>query len=146
MRLRVLLATLVLALILAPLAAPLLAANHPLAALLIRDFFSRLCHQDPSRSFVVDGSAVAVCVRCLGIYWGTALGMLVRLRRARWVLTAAVLVNLADVATGVTDWHGNLPIFRFCFGLMLGLGVGMVLSLPDGLGSLRFATPRKVSG
>ncbi len=67
----------ILALALAPLAAPLLAASHPLAALLIRDFFSRLCHQDPSRSFMLEGSPVAVCVRCLGIYWGAALaGML----------------------------------------------------------------------
>jgi hypothetical protein len=63
---------------LAPLAAPLLAASHPLIALVIRSFFSRLCHQDPARSFVVQGSPVAVCVRCLGIYCGVALGALFR--------------------------------------------------------------------
>jgi uncharacterized membrane protein len=132
MRLRVALATLALALTLAPLAAPLLAASHPFAALLIRNFFSRLCHQDPSRSFVVDGSAVAVCVRCLGIYWGVAVGMVVRLRRARWLLTLALIFNLMDVATGAMHWHGNLPLFRFFLGLMLGMGVGSVLFLPEG--------------
>jgi uncharacterized membrane protein len=137
MRLRFPLAILALALTLAPLAAPLLAASHPLAALLIRNFFSRLCHQDPSRSFVVAGSAVAVCVRCLGIYSGTALGMMVRLRRARWLLIGAVVLNLVDVVTGVLHWHGNAPLVRFFWGLVLGLGVGAVLSLPEGLRPVR---------
>ena len=146
MRLRFPLAILVLALTLAPLAAPLLAASHPLAALLIRNFFSRLCHQDPSRSFVVDGSAVAVCVRCLGMYWGGAVGLVVRLRRPRWLLAVALVLNLADVASGAMHWHGNLPFFRLIFGLMLGLGVGAVLSLPDGVRSLRLVARGNVSG
>jgi uncharacterized membrane protein len=146
MRLRVALAILALALMLAPLAPPLLAASHPLAALLIRDFFSRLCHQDPSRSFVVEGSAVAVCVRCLGIYWGVAVGMVVRLRRARWLLALAVVLNLVDVVTGAMHWHENLPVFRFFLGLMLGVGAGAVLSLPEGLRSLRLIAPRDASG
>jgi uncharacterized membrane protein len=140
MRLRVPLAIVALALTLAPLAAPLLAASHPLTALLIRNFFSQLCHQDPRRSFVVDGSAVAVCVRCLGIYWGVAVGMLVRWRRPRRLLALALMVNLADVVSGVMHWHGDLAGFRFFFGLMLGLGAGAILSLPDGLRSLRLGS------
>jgi hypothetical protein len=60
---------------LAPVAAPLLAGSHPLAALLLRDFFSRLCHQNPARSFLLEGSPVAVCTRCLGIYVGAAAGV-----------------------------------------------------------------------
>ena len=113
MRLRVPLAIVALALTLAPLAAPLLAASHPLAALLIRNFFSQLCHQDPRRSFVVDGAAVAVCVRCLGIYWGTAVGMMVRLRRARWLLALALIVNLADVC------QRNDALARECAGFSI---------------------------
>jgi uncharacterized membrane protein len=139
MRPRFPLAILVIALTLAPVAAPLLAASHPLAALLIRNFFSELCHQDPSRSFVVAGSAVAVCVRCLGIYWGTAVGMVMRLRRPRSLLAVALLVNLADVAAGAMRWHGNLPFLRFMFGMLLGLGVGAVLSLPDGVRRVHLA-------
>jgi uncharacterized membrane protein len=125
------LAILALALTLAPLAAPLLAASHPFAALLVRNFFSPLCHQDPSRSFVVGGSAVAVCVRCLGIYWGAAVGMVVRLRRAHWLLTVAVVLNLVDVASEGMHWHGNLSLVRFLLGLMLGVGVGAVLRWVD---------------
>jgi hypothetical protein len=36
---------------------------------------------------------------------------------------------LVDVASGAMHWHGNLPFFRFFLGLMLGFGVGAVLSL-----------------
>jgi uncharacterized membrane protein len=127
MKLRVPLAILALALTLAPLAAPLLAASHPFAALLIRNFFSRLCHQDRDRSFLLSGAPVAVCVRCLGIYWGVAIGALMRLRMGRRLLAAALVLNLVDVVTGAIHWHGDLPVFRFFLGLMLGVGVGVVL-------------------
>jgi uncharacterized membrane protein len=137
MRLRVSLVILALGLTLGPLAAPLLAAGHPFAALLIRNFFSLLCHQDRSRSFLICGAPVAVCVRCLGIYWGVAMGMAVRLRRADWLLVLAVVLNLVDVASGVLHWHGNAPLVRFFLGLMLGVGVGAVLFLPEALRPIR---------
>jgi uncharacterized membrane protein len=116
----------------APLAAPLLAASHPLAALLIRNFFSRLCHEDPARSFLVEGSPVAVCVRCLGIYCGVALAAWLPRRRAfaGRLLAVALLINLLDVASGALHWHGNLPLVRLLFGLLLGTGAGAVLFLP----------------
>jgi uncharacterized membrane protein len=145
MKLRVPLAILALALVLAPLAAPLLAASHPFAALLIRNFFSRLCHQDRDRSFVVDGAPVAVCVRCLGIYWGVAVGALMRLRMGRRLLAAALVLNVVDVATGAIHWHGDLPVFRFFLGLVLGVGVGVVLFLPEGLRSNRCSPLEDVS-
>jgi uncharacterized membrane protein len=119
----------ILALALAPLAAPLLAASHPLAALLIRDVFSRLCHQDPSRSFMLEGSPVAVCVRCLGIYWGAALAGVIRPGRIPLLLWIAMLLNGVDVGTGMLHWHGNLPLVRFLLGLLLGMGAGAVLFL-----------------
>jgi uncharacterized membrane protein len=114
---------------LAPLAAPLLAASHPLIALVIRSFFSRLCHQDPARSFVVQGSPVAVCVRCLGIYCGVALGALFRSAKTqgRRLLAVALLLNLLDVTAGTLHWYGNLPLPRFLLGLILGMGAGAVL-------------------
>ena len=137
----------------APLAAPLLAASHPLIALGIRSFFSRLCHQNPARSFVIQGSPVAVCVRCLGIYCGVALGALFRsakmpgaVSQLLWshkdrgfglhqlrngygprLLAVALLLNLLDVTAGTLHWYGNLPLPRFLLGLILGMGAGAVL-------------------
>jgi uncharacterized membrane protein len=120
------------ALALTPLAAPLLAPSHPFVALLIRGFFSRLCHQDPGRSFVVDGSPIAVCVRCLGIYCGAALGSLPGIGRvaARRLLAIALAINLLDVATASLHWHGSLPLPRFLLGLLLGVGAGAVIFSP----------------
>jgi uncharacterized membrane protein len=119
----------VLALAIAPLAAPLLAGSHPLTALLIRGFFSSLCHQNPARSFVIEGSPVAVCVRCLGIYCGVALTVLVRLGKVpgRHLLAAALLLNLLDVASETFHLYGNLPLPRFLLGLALGIAAGAVL-------------------
>jgi uncharacterized membrane protein len=127
MKLRLPFAVLVLAL--SPLLAPLLAATHPVFALLIRSFFSRLCHQDPGRSFVIAGSPVAVCVRCLGIYCGVALGMFLRLGKALAFrfLAVAMLLNLLDVGSGMIHWHGNMPMTRFWLGLVLGMAAGSVL-------------------
>ncbi|MGB8536873.1 MAG: hypothetical protein WCD57_10700, partial [Acidobacteriaceae bacterium] len=78
-------------------------------------------------------------------YWGVVVGALVRWKRARWWLALALAVNLADVVSGGMHWHGNLPWFRFLLGLMLGLGVGAVLFLPDGVRPVRFAVQRNVS-
>jgi uncharacterized membrane protein len=61
---------------LAAIAAPLLAARAPIAAFLLHSFFSGVCHQNPARSFVISGAPAAVCIRCLGIYTGAALGSL----------------------------------------------------------------------
>jgi uncharacterized membrane protein len=120
------------ALALTPLAAPLLAPTHPLIALLIRNFFSRLCHQDAARSFMVDGSPIAVCVRCLGIYCGAALATILGMRQAVAVrlLAIAAALNLLDVATASLHWHGSLPLPRFLLGLVLGVGAGAVLLSP----------------
>jgi uncharacterized membrane protein len=129
MKLRLPLVSFALVLALTPLAAPLLAAGHPLTALLIRNFYATVCHQNPGRSFLIEGSPAAVCVRCLGIYCGATLGLLPAVGKAPAVrlLGWAVLLNLLDVSSGMVHWHGNLPWTRFLLGLLLGAGVGAVL-------------------
>jgi uncharacterized membrane protein len=119
---------------LTPLAAPFLAATHPLAALLLRDFFSHLCHQNPGRSFMLEGSPIAVCVRCLGIYTGVALATLRGLKKplAINLFFSAILLNIIDVAAEALHWHSALPLPRLFLGLSLGLATGSVL-----LGSTR---------
>ncbi len=81
---------------------------------------------------MVLGSPVAVCVRCLGIYWGVGLGSLLGMGRgpAGRLLAMAAVLNLLDVATASLHWHGNLPLPRFLLGLVLGVGAGAVLFSP----------------
>jgi uncharacterized membrane protein len=135
------------ALALTPLAAPLLAPSHPLIALLIRGFFSRLCHEDPGRSFMVQGSPIAVCVRCLGVYCGAALATLLSVGKApaSRLLAIALVLNALDVATASLHWHGNMPLPRFLLGLLLGLGTGAVLLSPLSRSRVRLS-PGDVAG
>jgi uncharacterized membrane protein len=137
MRRRSVLATLALAWAALPLAAPLAEAQHPLAALAVRSLYSGLCHQDPARSFTINGWPAAVCVRCLGIYLGAALGVIAapywRLRRefARQICCAAALLNLLDALTEILRLHGDLPLPRFFFGALLGAACSLMVMLPE---------------
>jgi uncharacterized membrane protein len=123
-------------------APPLLAGNHPLAALAVRSFFSRLCHQDPARSFLLNDEPAAVCVRCFGIYLGAFLGTAVNLlssaeRRmteswARHILLGSVLLNVFDLTAERLGWHGNLAVSRFLLGIALGIAISVLLSCGTG--------------
>ena len=113
-------------------AAPQLATS-PLVSFGIRRFFSIVCHQDPARSFWLAGAPVAVCVRCLGIYLGGAIGACIRVSRrmAFRMFVMLGMLNILDVAAEWVGLHGNLPLPRFALGLALGLAAGaLVLSSP----------------
>ncbi len=132
-----------LALAVMAISAPLF-ASAPWVSFGIRKFFSVVCHQDPARSFWIAGGPVAVCVRCLGIYLGAALGAVgvVRASRARWVQVfwAVVALNVADVAAEWAGLHGNLPAMRFVFGLAAGFAAGALV-----LSSLRDSHLKRVA-
>ncbi len=36
----------------------------------VYEFFSRICHQDPDRSWALAGTSLPVCIRCASIYFG----------------------------------------------------------------------------
>lgn len=58
-------------------AAPMLqAGGHAFPALLARAAFSPICHQNPGRSFWIDGAPMALCARCTGLAVGFLLGCL----------------------------------------------------------------------
>jgi uncharacterized membrane protein len=118
----------------------------------IRGGFQPLCHQLPDRSFVVDGTPLAVCHRCIGIYIGLALGALalpsVRgharrwARHDRWVLLAAVLPAALDWGSDVAGLWSNTAGTRVATGLWLGLVVGLVFARSLALRRSRDATSR----
>ncbi len=119
------------ALVMAALSPPaLIRHGEPLAATAIWAFFSKLCHQRPDRVLYFFGAPTAVCIRCLGIYAGAAVGSLLRLRHklALRLLGIALAINVFDVATEAIGLHSNLPLLRLLIGATLGITVGAVLS------------------
>jgi len=103
--------------------------DHGVATIAAFAFFSKLCHQRPDRSLIVFGSQTAVCIRCLGIYAGAALGSLLPLKHATAIRTliAAIVLNCLDVATESLHFHSNLPLLRLLIGGMLGIAAGAML-------------------
>jgi uncharacterized membrane protein len=120
-----------LALIVAAVAAPYaLTHDYPMLAFTLNRGFALICHQQPERSFFVFGAAVAVCVRCLGIYIGAAIGLLGRAshRIALRIFIAAIAINAIDAAVEFSGLHGNWDGLRFVLGLSLGLAGGLLIS------------------
>ena len=100
--------------------------------------FSSVCHQLPSRSPAVEGTPLAVCHRCYGIYWGLPLAAFLFLVLGRWdpllnryaglVLLAALIPTTVDWLLGILGlWH-NTPISRLTTGGFLGLAAGYYLA------------------
>lgn len=97
-------------------------------------FFSKVCHQRPERSLMLFGEPVAVCIRCLGIYAGAALGSLLRVNYDVGIraLGVALALNCADIAAELLHIHGNMPLLRLLIGGVLGIASGLMLSTESG--------------
>lgn len=113
----------------AAIAAPWLMFHSPALALALQRGFSLVCHQQPERSFALFGGTVAVCARCLGIYLGAALGMLMRIPRdLAWrLLLGAATINLVDWIAEVSGVHGNWMLARFALGAALGVAAALLV-------------------
>lgn len=130
-----------LALVLSVLAAPyLLTHNFAAIALTLDHAFSLVCHQRPERSFWICGAPIAVCSRCLGIYLGAAVGLVLQASRrvAFQLLIAAAALNILDWLTEAAGLHGNWMSVRFLLGLVLGAAGALLISssvvLPSDIG------------
>jgi uncharacterized membrane protein len=119
------------ALVCAALVTPYLLRNGflPIGFALERGF-ALVCHQRPERCFWMFGGQVAVCARCLGIYLGATLGLLLRTSRrtALQLLIAAAALNLLDAASESFGLHGNWLDVRFVLGLALGAAAALLIS------------------
>jgi uncharacterized membrane protein len=92
--------------------------------------FALVCHQRPERSFWIYGVPVAVCARCLGIYLGAAVGLLLRTSRrvALKLLVGALALNLIDAITEVAGMHGDWIAVRVALGLTVGAAGAVLIS------------------
>jgi uncharacterized membrane protein len=63
---------------------PVAAAAWPLGAAVLYAVGALVCHQEPARSFHVEGHQWLVCARCSGLYLGAAAGALGSWGVVRW--------------------------------------------------------------
>ena len=122
-----------LSLVCAACSVPWLLIHWPELGFLLQCGFAVGCHQRGGRSFVLFGGSVAVCARCLGIYFGVALGSILRVSRqlARQLLIAAVVVAALDWLAELAGVHGNWMATRFVLGLALGAAGAMVVAASE---------------
>ena len=59
----------------------------------VYSFFSKICHQDPTRSWHVAGEPFAVCIRCSSIYFAFTASLWLGLKtNVRWLRLSIVLM------------------------------------------------------
>jgi uncharacterized membrane protein len=111
-------------------ATPFLLHSIPVLGFALQRGFALVCHQQPERSFFLFGGSVAVCARCLGIYLGAAIGLLLRAPRriAMQFLISAVVANALDRVVEIVGLHGNWMIARFVLGVVLGTAAAMLIA------------------
>jgi uncharacterized membrane protein len=104
---------------------------------LVYGFFARICHQMDSHSLHVFGVKFAVCERCIAIYAGMLLGVLLvpilpvlrtGATRSLWLLAVAPM--LADVLLNASPWYTAGVVSRLITGGYFGLAAGLLLVPP----------------
>jgi len=83
------------------------------------EFFSKICHQDPTRSWHLFGRQLPVCIRCASIYFAFTVSLWVGLKpNARW-LRASFAIMAAEfiLARLVLD----AAVLRSFSGILVGL-------------------------
>jgi len=119
------------------LAFPWLMSNLPTVGLGIALFFSQLCHQNPSRSFVLAGTTLPVCARCLALYVGGFVGIVAYpLLGFRWrqfqVIAPFLMASLGlialDVGLDMARLWENTFFSRSLTVALLGGACGFLLS------------------
>ena len=149
----VIVASLIVALVLI---APIeLANNHSAIAITIYRAFSKVCHQQPGRSFFIAGYPLAVCARCTGLYVGFTFTLIlypliVSLNRTftpprKWLILATMPLAI-DFGLNFLGIWTNTHSSRLLTGLLLG-SVAVFYVMPGmmdlALGGWRIFSPRQ---
>jgi uncharacterized membrane protein len=92
-------------------------------------FFSKICHQQASRSFFIFGKQMAVCSRCTALYFGFLFGTLLYpllqrtmkdLQPPKILLLFAAIPIVIDFSLGGLGILENTFLTRSITGLILG--------------------------
>lgn len=99
--------------------------------------FNLLCHQDIARSFSINGTAMAVCSRCIGIYGAFVISWLLmplivyivgnRSKILLKLFSVSIALNLIDVVGNLIGFWANTSESRFIFGILFGASSALLL-------------------
>jgi uncharacterized membrane protein len=85
----------------------------------VYEFFSRICHQDPDRSWRIFGGSLPVCIRCASIYFAFTVSLWLGLRaNVRW-LRIAVVIMLCEFV--IARLFIDAVLLRSFSGILVGL-------------------------
>ncbi|MFH5831796.1 DUF2085 domain-containing protein [Halalkalibaculum sp. DA3122] len=100
--------------------------------------FRTLCHQDPTRSFWINGTPMAVCARCFGIYAAFTFFWLAipLIGNPRFIipvnpgrlLMIAIALNGADVVGNLLGFWQNTAFTRSVMGALIGSMAVLILA------------------
>jgi len=119
------------------LAFPWLMSNLPVLGTGIALFFSQLCHQDPTRSFVLAGTILPVCARCLAFYLGGFAGIASypilgfhwrKSHHIKRLLMASLCLIALDVGLDLAGIRENTFLSRSITGAVFGGACGSLVA------------------
>jgi uncharacterized membrane protein len=114
------------ALLAAIIAAPLAASSGRPEGWFLYQAFSPFCHQQPRRSWQLQGYPLAVCARCVGVYGGLLLAALLGLQLPTKAVGMALALLGASWALEFTGLVASSAEIRCVTGLVLGCSAGAV--------------------
>lgn len=100
-------------------------------------FFSRVCHQDDTRSFHLEGEKLSVCIRCSAIYFSFLTGLVLMLalkfslisKSVRpWIFIAAISPMLVDIAMNDLNIISSTILSRVATGAIFGVSMSWYIA------------------
>jgi uncharacterized membrane protein len=94
-----------------------------------KHIFISVCHQQPHRSHVIDGTAFAVCVRCFWLYLGLFAGHIrfaVSQNIPQWRMSFLVIAGGVASLNWLAGWFDVLPdpdVVRAATSVVLGIAI-----------------------
>lgn len=101
------------------------------------ELFRGICHQNPLRSYHINGVQMAVNTRCFGIFSGLLLGwvmipVMVNMKLKKniplWILLFAVILQIIDFSGNILQLWINTNHSRFFTGSLLGVATALYIS------------------
>ena len=92
----------------------------------LNKFYSLVCHQNPNKTFILNGNELEVCARCTGIYFGAFLFSILTFVfpvpeiKSKNLLIAGMIPMLIDVVFYSTGIYSYSKAIAFSTGLILG--------------------------